>query len=99
MKYQSSNTCSELKIKTASCVQDLYTNISVGAMLPIMIRPNIILKFEFVNIGISYLTVKKAKIDKCKLKAIQEHLLFWNYSQSFENFSILTTESSEEPFN
>ena len=39
-------------------------------MLPIIIRPNIILKFEIVNIGVTYLTGKKAKIDKCKLKAM-----------------------------
>ena len=39
-------------------------------MLPIITRPNIILKFEIVNIVITYLTGKKTKVDKCKLKAI-----------------------------
>ena len=38
-------------------------------MLPIITRPNI-LKFEIVNIVITYLTGKKTKVDKCKLKAI-----------------------------
>ena len=38
--------------------------------------------------GISHLTGKKEKIDNNKLMAIQEHLLFCNYSPSFEDLSI-----------
>ena len=44
-------------------------------MLPIMVKPNTILKFEFVNLGISHLTGKKVKIDNNKLTAIQGNLL------------------------
>ena len=44
--------------------------------------------------GISHFTGKKVKIDN-KLTTIQEHLLCCNYSPSFEDFSMLTWESSE----
>ena len=47
------------------------------------------------HLGISYLTEKKVKADNNKLTAIQEHLLFCNYFPSFEDFSILTRESSD----
>ena len=47
------------------------------------------------HLGISHLTKKKVKIDYNKLMAIQEHLLCCNYSQSFEDFSILTSESND----
>ena len=47
------------------------------------------------HLGISHLTEKKIKIDKKKLMAIQEHLLCWNYSPSFEDFSILTRENND----
>ena len=35
------------------------------------------------HLGISHLTGKKVMIDNNKLKAIQEHLLCFNYSPSF----------------
>ena len=44
---------------------------------------------------ISQLTGKKVKIDNNKLMVIQEHLLCCNYSQSFEDFFILTRESND----
>ena len=44
------------------------------------------------HLGISHLTEKKIKIDNNKLTAIQEHLLCYNYSPSFEDFPILTRE-------
>ena len=47
------------------------------------------------HLGISHLTGKKVKIDNNKLMAIQEHLLCHNYSPSFEDFSILTWESTD----
>ena len=54
------------------------------------------LKVRFCeHLGISHLTWKKVKIDHSKLTAIQEHLLFCNYSPSFENFPILTRESND----
>ena len=46
------------------------------------------------HLGISRLTEKKVKIDKNKLKVIQEYLLF-NYSPSFEDLSILNRESKD----
>ena len=46
------------------------------------------------HLGISYLTEKKVKIDNNKPMAIQEQLC-WNYSSSFEDFSILTRESND----
>ena len=65
-------------------------------MLPIMVRSNNILKSEFGNIeSISHLTGKKVKINNNKLTAIQEQLLCWNYSPSFEEFFILTRESND----
>ena len=45
------------------------------------------------DLGISHLTGKKVKINKNKETAIQEQLLCFNYSPSFEVFSILTKES------
>ena len=47
------------------------------------------------HLDISYPTEKMVKIDNNKLTAIQEHLLCCNYSPSFEDFSILTKESSD----
>ena len=75
----------------------MYANVTVvAAILPITVRPNIILKSELCeHLGISHLTDKKVKIDKNKLKAIQEHILFCNFSPSIEDFYILTTESNE----
>ena len=74
--------------------QDLFTSISVvAAMLPIMERPNAILKSEFVNIQAFRISLKKSK--DWQLTAIQEHLLCCNYSPSFEDFSILTRESND----
>ena len=64
-------------------------------MLPIMVKPNTILKFEFVNLGISHLTGKKVKFDNNKLTAIQEHLLCFEYSPSYEDFFILTREIND----
>ena len=45
--------------------------------------------------AISHLTEKNIKIDNNKLTVIQEQFLYCNYSQSFENFSILTRESND----
>ena len=45
------------------------------------------------HLGISHVTGKKLKIDNNKLTAFQEHLLYYNYSPSYEDFSILTRES------
>ena len=47
------------------------------------------------HLGISHLTGKKLKIDNNKLTAIQEYRLSYNYSPSFEGFSILTRESND----
>ena len=47
------------------------------------------------HLGISHLTGKKVEIDSNKVTAIQEHLLCWNYSPSFEDFSLLTSESND----
>ena len=47
------------------------------------------------HLGISHLTGKKVKIDNNKLTAIQEDLLSCNYSLSFADISILTTESND----
>ena len=48
-------------------------------MLPVMERPNAILKSEFVNIQALHLSLKKKeKIDNNKLKAIQKQLLCCN---------------------
>ena len=49
----------------------------------------------YEHLDISHLTEKKVKIDNNKLTAIQEHLLCCNYSQSFEDFSIMTRESND----
>ena len=46
----------------------------------------------YEHLGISDLTGKKLKIDNNKLTKIQEHLLYCNFSPSFEDFSILTRE-------
>ena len=51
------------------------------------------------HLGILHLAGKKIKIDNNKLTAIQEHLLCCNYSQSFEDFSILTRESNDFKLN
>ena len=77
---------SAFKDKLPKCyVEDLFTNISmVAAMLPIIERPNAVLKSEFVNIYASHW--KMVNIDNKKLTAIQEHLLYCNYSPSFEDF-------------
>ena len=63
-------------------------------MLPIMVRPNVILKSEFMNIS-TVNKVEKVKIDNNKLTAIQEHILCCNYSPSFENFCILIREGND----
>ena len=47
------------------------------------------------HLGIQHLTEKKVKIDNNKLKTIQKHLLCFNFSPSFEEFSILTKESTD----
>ena len=47
------------------------------------------------HLSISHLTEGKVKIDNNKLTAIHEHLLCCNYSPSFEDFSILTSESND----
>ena len=63
-------------------------------MPPIMVRPNFKVRI-CEHVGISHLTGKKVKIDKNKLTAIQEHHFCFNYSPSFEVFSILTRESND----
>ena len=45
--------------------------------------------------GTSYLFGKKIKLGNNKLIAIQGHLLCYNSSPSFEDFSILTKESND----
>ena len=50
-------------------------------------------KFQSPNLSTSHW--KKLKIDKNKLMAIQEHHFCFNYSPSFEVFSILTRESND----
>ena len=47
------------------------------------------------NWTLKWLTGKKVKIDKNKLTAIQKHFFFFNYSPSFEDFSIFTRESND----
>ena len=47
------------------------------------------------HLDISHLTGKKVKIGNKKFTAIQEHLLYCNYSPSLEGFSILTRESND----
>ena len=63
------------------------------ATLPSMVKPNVILKSEFV--GISHCTGKNVKIDNNKLTAIQGHLLPCNFSPCFEDFSTLIRENSD----
>ena len=46
-------------------------------------------------LGISHLTGKNVKVDSNKLAAIQEHHLCCNYSSYYEDFFILTRESSD----
>ena len=48
----------------------------------------------YEHLDISHLIRKKVKIDNNNLKVIQENLLCYNYSPSFENFSILTSKSN-----
>ena len=62
-------------------------------MLPIMVRPDTILKSEFVNIYAFHISLKKVKIDSNKFTAIEERLLCCNCSPFFEDFSILTRDS------
>ena len=66
-------------------------------MLPIMERPNVPLKSEFVKI--SHFTGKKVKIDNNKPMAIQEHLLCCKYSSFFKDFSILIRETNDFKLN
>ena len=66
----------------------------MAAMLSIMVKPNAVLKPEFVSIEAFHIS-KKVKIDNNKLRGIQEHLLYCNYSPSFEDFSILTRERND----
>ena len=81
-----------------SYFHDLLTSISVvAAMLPIMERPNVILKSEFVKI--SHFIGKKVKIDNNKPMAIQEHLLCCKYSSFFKDFSILISETNDFKLN
>ena len=47
------------------------------------------------HLSVSHLSEKKVKIDNNKLTAILEHLLCCNYCPSFEDFSILTSESND----
>ena len=47
------------------------------------------------HLGISHLTDKNVKIHNNKLTVIQERLLCCSYPPSFEDFSILTTESND----
>ena len=47
------------------------------------------------HLGSSYFAGKKGKIISNNLTAIQAQILCWNYSPSFEEFSILTRESNE----
>ena len=47
------------------------------------------------HFNISQFTGKEIMIDNNKLTLIQKHLLFWNYSPSFENFSVLTREIND----
>ena len=76
--------------------QDLFTSISlVAAMLPFMVRPDAILKSEFVNNQAFHISLKKVKIENNKLTAIEEHLLCCNCFPSFEDFSILTRDSTD----
>ena len=42
------------------------------------------------HLGILPLTGKKVKIENNKVTAIQEYLLYCNYSSSYDNFSIFT---------
>ena len=51
------------------------------------------------HLGISHFTEKKGKDWQQKLTAIQEHLWCCNYSPSFEDFSILTSESNDFKLN
>ena len=47
------------------------------------------------HLGILHITGKKVKVDNNELTAVQEHLLCCTYSLSYEDFSILTTESND----
>ena len=47
------------------------------------------------HLGILPLTGKKVKIDNNKVTAIQEYLVYCNYSSSYDNFSICTRESND----
>ena len=71
-----------------------YMNV-VSAVPPIMVRWNIILKSKFVNIWAFHITGKELKVNKNKLTAIHEYLLFCNHSPSFEEFSVLITKSND----
>ena len=51
------------------------------------------------HLGILHLTGTKVKINNIKLMVIQELFLCCNYSPSFEDFSILTTESNNFKLN
>ena len=52
-------------------------------MLPIMVRPNVILKSEFVNIYAFHISLEK------------NYLLCCSYSSSYEDISILTRKSND----
>ena len=75
----------------------LHKYLSVASvMLPVIVKPNAILKTKFVNIQVFHISLeKKVKIGNIELTAIQEHLLRCNYFPSLENFSILTRESND----
>ena len=79
--------------------QDPFTSISVvAAILPIMVRPNAILKFELVNIWGFHIPLEKRWRLTTKT-VIQEHLLCCNYSPSYEEFFILAGESDDFKLN
>ena len=59
----------------------------MAAMLPIMAKPNVILRSEYVN------TQKKSKGNSDS--DIKEHLLFCSQTPDFEDFSILTTNNND----
>ena len=93
-----SKAFSPSRIRYLGCYfQDLFISISVVAeMLPIMVRPNAIFNSEFVNIQAFHMSLeKKIKIGNNKLAQIQEHLLCFNCSPSYKDFSVFTRESND----
>ena len=67
----------------------MFTNFSaVAPMRPIMAKLSVILRSECVNAW-EFLHLLG------KVSAIKEHLLFWNHTPDFEDFSILTTNNND----